>query len=387
MRVVSVIVLTAIVVLSATGVYGQEKEIRSVHIGLLYPLSTNGITAPEYSNRFSLHAIGGISGGELGICLSGFGHITAGNLEGIQLSGFGNFILGDAQGASVAGFGNVTGNSKGVQVAGFGNVSNNMRGIQVAGFGNVAADTDGLQVAGFGNVSRSSEGLQVAGFGNISSRNKGVQAAGFFNATSEMEGIQVAGFLNASRNVKGIQVAGFMNIAGRVDGLQAAGFINIADSSDYPIGIINIIGNGEMYVQTYTDEMQNYLLSFRSGSRTTYGFIGFGMNNHTGISNDISFSTEVGVGLQLHPAAVFRVRGELFYNQIVYQGFSDTAIRNGFRVLGDVNLGPLHLFAGAGLSVVQITTAEFEHPWIMEEWKNNRYLLPGIIAGAALKIK
>lgn len=43
------------------------QESRPAHIGLVYPLSTNGVDAPSVSNNFSVHAIYGISAGESGL--------------------------------------------------------------------------------------------------------------------------------------------------------------------------------------------------------------------------------------------------------------------------------------------------------------------------------
>ena len=52
---------------SSTGLLAQQggkiKE-SNAHIGLVYPLSTNGVAAAEYRNKFSLHAIGGLSASE-----------------------------------------------------------------------------------------------------------------------------------------------------------------------------------------------------------------------------------------------------------------------------------------------------------------------------------
>jgi hypothetical protein len=49
--------------------------------------------------------------------------------------------------------------------------------------------------------------------------------------------------------------------------VQIAGFINIADSSDYSIGIINIIRQGEKGIGVSVDETKTAMVSFRSGGR------------------------------------------------------------------------------------------------------------------------
>ena len=58
------------------------------HVGLVYPLSTNGRQAKEYSNNFSLHVIAGVSGAETGIALSGFALVIKDSASGLQASGF-----------------------------------------------------------------------------------------------------------------------------------------------------------------------------------------------------------------------------------------------------------------------------------------------------------
>ena len=42
----------------------QPSKTSVAHIGLIYPLSSNGRLAAEYSNPFSLHGLIGVSGAE-----------------------------------------------------------------------------------------------------------------------------------------------------------------------------------------------------------------------------------------------------------------------------------------------------------------------------------
>ena len=86
----------------------------------------------------------------------------------------------------------------------------------------------------------------------------------------------MVGSLIRAGDIKGSQIAGFMNIARKVKGVQIAGFINIADSSATPIGLINIIRNGEKSISISADETLTWLLSFRSGGKILYGIVGGG---------------------------------------------------------------------------------------------------------------
>jgi len=192
-------------------------DMKHVNIGLIYPISTNGVQAKTYTNYFSLNAIAGLSRAE----------------TGLSLAGFANVVLDSASGLQIAGFANVVGCNSGVEIAGFGNFAR-----------------------------RSSSGLQVAGFINAGT-NVGTQVGGFINTATKVDN----------------QVSGFINIAKKVKGVQIAGFINIADSSDYPIAIFNFVKNGEKTLGVSTDETLTTLVSFRSGGRRLYGIAGLGYNH------------------------------------------------------------------------------------------------------------
>ncbi len=166
---------------------------------------------------------------------------------------------------------------KGFTLAGISTiVKDNASGFQIAGFSNhIGKYVHGLRIAGFLNTYQRGKGWQTAGFANLArSQINGMQLAGFMNLSGNVTGGQISGFTNIAKNVKGMQLAGFMNKAGSVKGVQLAGFINIADSSDYPIGPINIIKNGEISLGVSIDETQTTLLSFRSGGRVLYGVVG-----------------------------------------------------------------------------------------------------------------
>lgn len=404
--------------------YAQEKEQRLVHLGIIYPLSTNGSDATNYINNFSLHLIGGLSGGETGACISGFGHVTRGQMVGAQISGFGNVVTGDAQGASVAGFGTVHNDIKGAQVAGFGNVAVSVKGVQYAGFGNICSDAEGVQAAGFINVNRrmkgiqgagfmnitrQSEGVQGAGFINVNGDVKGVQGAGFMNISSDFQGIQGAGFMNIGDVVRGVQGAGFMNIAGdvehgvqaagfiniakKVNGLQVAGFINVADSSDTPIGIINIIENGEMHLQATYDDFQNAVFTLRSGGRRTYGIIGLGVTGYPQFGGRNSMLSQVGIGGQWQMTTSFKLRSELLLTTMLVTDNNDSFRRLGLSLLADASIGRFSVFAGPTLAFADVNFMEpLDHWGILRELPLENttyptYLLFGLQAGVSYRLR
>jgi len=396
---------------TATLLYAQDtqNEIKDFHLGIIYPLSTNGLDAHKYQNKLSLHLLGGISAGELGLCVSGFGHVTSGNLDGMQLSGFGNVISGNANGIVMGGFGNVlSGRSSGIIVAGFGNVAQKMEGIQVSGFGNVSQGMEGIQSAGFINIAQNSAGIQIGGFMNVAQKMTGIQGAGFMNIGQNMTGMQAAGFMNIRKNAKGtqlagfmnigenlegIQAAGFLNIAKKVKGVQVAGFINIADSSDYPIGVINLIGNGEQHLIATVDELGTYSAVFRSGSKKTYGIIGIGINNQRNITErENALLSEVGIGVYLPVKQSFRFRLESRFTSLTNNNreFSENFSTTSIRFFADYNIKRIHFFAGTGIAWVRTNNAAFDHPLIFVSSTSNNinhHLMATAQAGISVRIK
>lgn len=118
----------------------------------------------------------------------------------------------------------------------------------------------------------------------------------------------MAGLANTASEMTGIQFAGLVNIAKKVNGLQVAGLVNIADKSDCPIGLINIIKNGEMGVAVTYDALGSTVTTFRSGDRYTYGIIGVGYNHKT---ENNSLVAEGGFGAHIPVTSWFRINNEL----------------------------------------------------------------------------
>ncbi len=243
-------------------VMAQSSKKKHAHIGLIYPISSNGIKADEYTNSLSFHVLAGLSKAETGLAAAGITLIIKDSARGVQLAGFSNHVLNRAGGVQLAGFLN--------------SVKNEMKGFQGSGYLNIAGSVQGAQVAGFANYSNGNAGTQVGGF------------------------------LNMAGNANN-QVAGFMNLAKKVKGVQVAAFLNIADSSEYPIGIVNIIRNGEKSISVSVDETATTLVSFRSGSKRLYGILGIGYNFK---SEDRLYALEAGIGAHFQVSPNFRINTE-----------------------------------------------------------------------------
>ena len=266
------------------------QENRPAHLGLVYPLSTNGIDAASYSNNFSVHAIAGLSGGESGLALYGIGGIIKGNGKGFMSSGIWTDIHGTLEGVQMSGvFNRAKDASKGAQFAGVFNLSEWAAPVQMAGVLNKAKQAGAIQAAGVANLTNTLEGIQISGIANVSAKVKGSQFAGIANVADTVEGFQLAGIVNKAKTVRGVQLAGILNIA---------------DSSDYPIAIVNLIKNGEKRVGISTDEALNTMASFRSGGRKLYGIVGLGTNLNYETS---LYGFESGLGLKLINKHSFRL--------------------------------------------------------------------------------
>jgi hypothetical protein len=327
-----------------------QAELRSpLHIGFIYPISSNGAMARDYTNTISLHAIAGMSKSEEGFCGSGVANMIMDDAKGVTAAGFANFIHDSAKGAQLAGFLNYVNNhAEGLQAAGFMNLTGSARGAQLAGFGNISLkQAEGAQLAGFINIAETTH-MQGAGFINIAEQVRGPQVAGFANVAVKAPS-QIAGFVNVAGEVN-TQVAGFANVAGKVKGVQVAGFLNIADSSEYPIGLVNIIGNGEKSLGVTVDEGLTTIVALRSGSRRLYGIIGAGYNFRNG--NNTLYALEAGLGAHFPVTKNFRINLEGSCTSLS-DLWNYSNLKSTIRIMPSVQIGSnLEMFAGPTINMM-----------------------------------
>lgn len=329
-----------------------------IHIGLIYPLSSNGTHAPLDTNKLSLNLIAGVSSVEQGFSFAGFSNVVHHETNGMQFAAFSNHIGKKATGIQVAGFMNTYGEGDGAAFAGFTNISRGpVKGAQFAGFVNIAKAVDGAQFAGFLNIADSVKGAQFAGFMNLSKK--------------DVSDFQAAGFINKAKDVNGSQFAGFINIAKKVKGVQGAGFINIADSSDYPIGIINLIKKGEKSIAITTDETLSTIASFRSGGKVLYGIIGIGYNFK---NKDEVYAMEIGFGAHLLQSRMFRLNTEL--TGLSVENFKrGDYFKSSLKALPAIRIGKhLELFGGPSFNFISTNTTEGKalHKKFIHSWENKR---------------
>ena len=302
-----------------------------LHLGFVYPISTNGTAANRYVNRNAVHLLIGTSAGLEGFEFSGFGSVEQGYVKGAQFSGFFNVVKNRSDLRELTATRNGGYAVQGGQFGGFINYAGgNLKGGQFAGYMNV---TEGHITGG-----------QFAGFLNIAKDINGAQGAGYMNLAKNVDGAQLAGFLNIADTVSGVQAAGFLNIARCAKGTQIA-FINIADSAaGVPIGVFNFVKKGgykraELYAAddfeanfTYKIGVPKFhtlvALGAELNDKQRWGY-GFGFGSEWAMSKRLKVNTDI---LSYH------VIEECYKN--FPDGLKDYELNllNKFRLLGTVQL-------------------------------------------------
>ncbi len=291
-------------------VFSQEKKFRPVQINFGFPLSTINVKkAKEYTNAFSINLLVGISKNERSLALAGISNVIANNATGLQIASVSNYIGNAGYGIAVAGVTNINKGS--------------YNGIQVSGVYNYSGSGNGIAVAGVANMSKGSyNGIQVSGVYNYSGSGNGIAVAGVANTSKDSYiGLQLSGVTNIAGDVKGLQFAGVANIAKKVKGVQFATILNVAEESDFPIAFINIIKNGKMGVALSYDNMNNTMLSFRSGGKYSYGILGVGYNGK--VKDGSKVVAEAGYGIHIPVTDWFEINNEFKATSL---GFSNDKV-------------------------------------------------------------
>lgn len=261
---------------------------RSLHVGLIYPLSSNGLQAGRTVNQASFHLFAGYAAGLDGVEFSAFGNIENDFVEGAQFAGFFNLVRRRVNGVQAAGFVNVNGGDG--------------RGVQLAGFVNVrAGTTSGLQAAGFVNITTDSvRGAQLSGFVNYARSIRGLQATGYVNVVSgDVRGVQLASFVNYARHVRGVQI-GILNIADSIDGV--------------PIGLLSIVRkNGYRHSEVWYSEALQSNLAIKMGVSKFYNMLMLGAQF---VNTNFRWGVGYGVGSLFPITSTTSVNLDIFAMQI-----------------------------------------------------------------------
>lgn len=339
------LILLSAIWLSVLVLNAQDKEQKTIHpiqISLAYPIGTAGVESPRYSNRLSLNVIYGINGGVNGLEMGSFLNIDDGDVRGAQLSGTLNINSESADGLLMAGFANFT-----------------MKDVY---------------------------GVQMAGAANYSGFTKGWMISGAINKSAELQGVQIASVVNQAEEVDGVQLSGLMNIAATVKGIQIAPILNIADTSDYCIGLINLVKSGEQLLSVSVDETNTMLLSFRSGGRVMYGIVGAGYRIG---DEDPHYAVEAGLGANLYRGKYLKLRAEAV-SITLSDWDEENYFKSAFRLLPTVGAGHFELMAGPTFNFVHSdfdSGDEFVDTYLWEKTKKDNFngLYIGFLAGINYK--
>lgn len=285
-------------------------------------------------------------GSYYGVQLGGLWNYTSLDTKGVMIGGLGNWVNSGFDGLQLGGLVNITRDARAIQVAGLTNISKGLYGIQISGLTNISQDAYGLQLVGLTNISKDVYGLQVGGLTNIAQDTYGLQLAGLFNVSHDLYGMQLAGLFNCAKDVYGLQFAGLVNVAKRARGVQFATILNVAEESDFPIGLINIIKEGDKGVALTYDMLGNAVMSFRSGGKYAYGILGVGYNTQI----EERLVVEAGYGLQIPVCRWFDVNNEF---KATTMGYNSGYMRSNFSYLLAPSLTlwrHCNLFAGPSIN-------------------------------------
>ena len=359
-------------VIPSVNIIGVSNNRKSLALGALgnvvrekaYGLQIAGLSnhVGDMGGGVAIAGLSNTSGGSYyGMQISGLWNRASEDSKGIMVCGLCNMIGGDYDGLQVGGLSNKAQEMRGIQVGGLGNISRGMMGLQVAGLGNlsrdiygvhlaglmnISHDAYGLQIAGLANTSRDAYSLQLAGLTNIAEDVCGVQFAGLANIAKKVNGVQLSGLVNMAKDVDGLQFAGLVNVAKQAKGVQFATILNVAEESNFPIGLINIIKEGDKGVALTYDMLSNAMMSFRSGGKYTYGILGVGYNTQI----EERLVVEAGYGLQIPVCRWLDVNNEF---KATTMGYNSGYMRSNFSYLLALSLTlwrHCNLFAGPSIN-------------------------------------
>jgi hypothetical protein len=259
----------------------RQYVYRPVSVSFFPLFSTNGPDATNVSSSFSLNIVGGYLGRLTGVEFGGVFNVELDDARGYQAAGAVNVVNGSFFGVQHSGAVGIIGRDLHLlqQSGAFSMVVRNIYGCQMAGGACIGlGDVYGGQVSGGANVCAGwLRGLQMAGGANIGRDLSGAQVSGGANLlTGRVDGLQLAGGVNFTTELYGAQIAP-VNIVTHGRGLQL-GVVNIADDIDVPIGIVNIVRNGQFHVSAWTSEAAVVSLGLKTGSRRIYSVVSLGLH-------------------------------------------------------------------------------------------------------------
>lgn len=330
---------------------------------------------------------------ELGVVAS-----RVGALEGLMISSAVGWVDDDARGVAVTGGFLRAGSLTGIGVTGGLLISSgNTLGVTAAPLVISGGDLVGLHTNVASLALGEEYGLQLSalnlGLGGV----RGGQVATVAWAADHMTGAQLGvvdvvtgratglqlGVLNIGGTVTGAQI-GLVNIASAVHGLQL-GLLNIAQTSDAPVGLLNIITKGEFHLTAWTNETSVANAALKIGGEHVYSLLTLGFNPRGSMHPSWSYGLGLGVRnrwgswygeLEAGAESLHELGGPWNEEQVLSTGLR---LNVGYQVFKGVAVfaGP-QLFTVIGLGTSQVSGLA---PWGYD-LSGRVKLVPGFVLGA-----
>jgi hypothetical protein len=153
-----------------------------------------------------------------------------------------------------------------------------LAGVEVGGLVNLTAGgVCGVQLAGVANMGHGPvRGWQAAGGVNLAGPLDGAQTAGGVNIAADARGLQLASVNIAVGRIQGAQL-GVVNVAAAdVQGAQL-GLVNVAPTSDFSLGLLNILWRGRLHLDLWGMESGMAMLGVKHGGDHFHNIYGAGV--------------------------------------------------------------------------------------------------------------
>jgi hypothetical protein len=348
---------------------GPDHPWLPVDVAFLYPIGLAGLTAPRVN-------LG------LGLLVE-----RVGQVDGLMLTGVGGWVDDAVTGAALSGVllktGPLTGAAlSGAVLVGTGDVA----GLTASVLTVTAGDVTGAQLAVLNLTSGAAWGAQL-GVGNLAAGGLTGAQLGVVNVAPGAGTGGQLGLVNVGGDLAGAQV-GLVNIAAHVAGAQV-GLLNIAETSDAPVGLLNIITRGRAKLAVWTNETSVANVAFKLGGEHVYSSLSVGFNPRSPAGKPY-FSYGVGLGGR---ATFGRFHGELEASFEDLHPFPGTGVvweegvfSTGLRLnVGYQLLEGVAVFAGpqvhALVSLLPERTPASLTPWGFDASAAVR-VVPGFVVGA-----
>lgn len=310
------IIAVAALLSAQIGANAQEADsvqTRPGQVSFFYPLGTNGVDAPKYSNNVSFNLLYGINGGLNGVEFGGLVNTNLGSVTGAQFAGIANINMKETNGIICGGIANVIkDSSNSVCFAGISNViGKSAVGLHFAGISNtVNGKFLGAQFGGIANtVNGSITGAQFAGISNMNNGDFiGLQMAGISNVTNgNFTGAQI-GLINTARTVTGFQF-GLINVAEKFEKGAPLGLISFVKEGYHAIEVAggeSIYGN--INFKLGVDRLYTiYKVGFASSNSDNYLTYGLGLGSMMSLTEKAKISLDISANHIVQPNTLPRI--------------------------------------------------------------------------------